>query len=923
MTISPLHSCLIGLAALGLLGPAVAVAKDAVVVTDLRCDYRTNPMGIDDARPRLGWKLVADRRGVSQSAYEIEVASSDRNLRRGKRLLWATGKVESGQSQHVVYEGGALASGERAWWRVRVWDGGNERSEWSDWAYWEMGLLAPGDWTARWIEPDLKEDYTISNPAPLLRREFDVKRKVARARAYVTAHGLYEAEINGQRVGDQLFTPGWTAYDERLQYQTYDVTALLRRGANALGVTLGDGWYRGYLGWQDDKGVYGKRLALLLQIRIVYEDGGVEIVGTDDQWKAATGPILTSDIYMGETYDARLERPGWTDAGYDVADWSGVRVVEGPKDILVAPEAPPVKRIEEITPREILTTPEGDTVYDMGQNMVGWVRLAVEGDAGATVTLRHFEVLDRDGNVYTANLRTAKQAVSYTLKGGGPEVFEPHFTFQGFRYVAVSGLPGTPAPENLTGVVIHSDFAPAGTFSCSEPLLNQLQKNIWWGQKGNFLDVPTDCPQRDERLGWTGDAQAFAPTACFNADVSGFFVKWLKDLAADQQSSGAVPHVIPNVLSRGKDSGDSASAGWADAAVVVPWVHYLAYGDSRILENQYASMKAWVDYQKRQAGDRYIWDRDFTFGDWLAFNTTRSDYPGATTDKDLVATAYFARSTDLLSRAARVLGKDEDAASYRRLFEKIRAAFAAEFLTPNGRLASGTQTAYALALAFDLLPEAVRAAAARRLAEDVRTFEHITTGFLGTPLICPVLSDHGYWDEAFMLLNRKEYPSWLYPVTQGATTIWERWDGQKPDGTFQDVGMNSFNHYAYGAIGEWLYTRVAGIRVDEEHPGYAHVIIAPHPGGGLTEARATHLSPYGEVASGWKVLGGAMTLEVVVPPNTTATVRLPGATAEDVTEGGVPASGAEGVSEVAQSEDATTLRVGSGRYAFSWSLGSQ
>jgi alpha-L-rhamnosidase len=911
---------LVGLAALALVAPRTTNARDDVAVVDLRCNDHTNPLGIGAATPRLGWRLVAERRGVSQSAYEIQVASSDRELRRAKRLLWETGKVTSSRSQHVVYGGEVLGSGQRAWWRVRVWDEAGEPSEWSDWAFWETGLLAPGDWTAEWIEPDLEEDYEVSNPAPLLRREIEVEKKVAMARAYATAFGMYEVEINGRRVGDQLLTPGWTAYDERLQYQTYDVTPLLRKGPNALGVTLGDGWYRGFLGWQDSKGVYGKRLALLLQIRVVYTDGTEGVFGTDGEWKASTGPIRASDIYMGETYDARLEKAGWSEAGYDDAAWSGVRVVDRPKDVLVAPEGPPVRRIQEIVPREVLTTPEGDTVYDMGQNMVGWIRLAVEGDPGATVTLRHFEVLDKDGNVYTENLRKAAQTVTYTLKGGGPEVFEPHFTFQGFRYVAVDGLPGEPRPENLTGVVIHSDFERAGTFTSSSPLINQLQENIQWGMRGNFVDVPTDCPQRDERLGWTGDAQVFAPTACFNGDVSGFFAKWLGDLAADQQPSGAVPHVIPNVLSHGSDSGDSASAGWADAAVVVPWVHYLAYGNPQILEDQYASMKAWVDYQKRQAGERYIWDEDFTFGDWLAFATTQSDYPGATTDKDLVATAYFAHSADLLSRAAKVLGKEDDAASYRQTFERVREAFTGEFVTPSGRLASGTQTAYALALAFDLLPREMRAGAARRLAQDVRKFEHITTGFLGTPLICPVLSDHGYWDEAFMLLNRKEYPSWLYPVTQGATTIWERWDGRKPDDTFQDPGMNSFNHYAYGAIGEWLYTRVAGVQIDEEHPGYAHVIVAPHPGGGLTEARASHQSPYGEVVSGWKVTGGTMTLEVVVPPNATATVHLLGATAGQVTEGGEPAGESEGVSHIAQDEGEVTLEVGSGRYSFAWPL---
>jgi alpha-L-rhamnosidase len=899
---------------------ATATAQEAVTVSDVRCEYKTDPLGIDSATPRLGWKLVSERRGVLQSAYEIQVVASGRDHRRTERSLWRTGKVASRQSRHLVYEGEPLGSGQRAWWRVRVWDEKGQRSKWSDWAFWEMGLLAPADWTAEWIEPDLEEDYEVSNPAPMLRREIEVTKKVASARAYVTAFGLYDLELNGQRVSDQLLTPGWTAYDERLQYQTYDVTPLLRRGPNALGVTLGDGWYRGFLGWQESKGVYGKRLALLLQIRVVYADGTEENFGTDGRWRSSTGPIRASDIYMGETYDARLEKPGWSQPGYDDSTWSGVKVVDRPKSILVAPEGPPVRQIQEIVPEAILTTPEGDTVYDMGQNMVGRIRLSVEGEPGTEVTLRHFEVLDRDGNVYTENLRKADQTVTYILKGGGPEVFEPHFTFQGFRYVAVSGLPGEPRPRNLTGVVIHSDFEPAGTFTCSNPLVNQLQKNIQWGMKGNFVDVPTDCPQRDERLGWTGDAQVFAPTACFNGDVAGFFASWLKDLAADQQPSGAVPHVIPNVLSHGRDSGESASAGWADAAVVVPWVHYRAYGNPQILEDQYASMKAWVDYQKRQAGERHIWDEDFTFGDWLAFATSQSDYPGATTDKDLVATAYSARSADLLSRTAKVLGRVEDTTSYRQLFETIREAFVSEFVTPNGRLASGTQTAYALALAFDLLPEDQRAEAARRLAEDVRRFGHITTGFLGTPLICPVLSDWGYWDEAFMLLNRKEYPSWLYPVTKGATTIWERWDGLKPDGTFQDPGMNSFNHYAYGAIGDWLYTRVAGIRIDESQPGYAHVIIAPHAGGGLTEARATHDSPYGEVVSGWTVTGGTMTLEVVIPPNATATVHLPGAASGGVTEGGAPLAAAEGASDVTQGEGETTLRVGSGRYVFAWPL---
>jgi alpha-L-rhamnosidase len=550
--------------------------------------------------------------------------------------------------------------------------------------------------------------------------------------------------------------------------------------------------------------------------------------------------------------------------------------------------------------------------------MVGRVRLRVRGVAGTTVTLRHAEVLDRDGNFYTENLRSAEQTVRYTLKGGGPEVYEPHFTFMGFRYVAVSGLPGTPTPETITGIVIHSDMAPTGTFEASSPEIDQLQHNIVWGQKGNFLDVPTDCPQRDERLGWTGDAQVFARTAAFNMDVAGFFTKWLADLAADQKPNGAIPFVIPDVLTRGAPAGGGAT-GWADAGVVIPWTLYLVYGDTRVLETQYGSMQAWVEYMRDRAGDDLIWDGDFHFGDWLAYATTRSDYPGATTDKDLIATAYFAHSTHLLQRIATILGRRDDAAGYEELRSDIVAAFRREYITPNGRLASNTQTAYALALSFDLLPEGQVMQAARRLADDVRAFQnHLTTGFLGTPLLAKSLSDHGYLDVAYDLLNQDTYPSWLYPITRGATTIWERWDGIKPDSSFQDPGMNSFNHYAYGAIGEWLYRVVAGLEIDPAEPAYKHVLIRPRPGGELTSARATLQTMYGPASSAWKVADGLLHLDVTVPPNAHGTVRLPGATLRGVTENGQPLATATGITRAYQGDGAVIVELGSGTYAFAY-----
>jgi alpha-L-rhamnosidase len=888
------------------------------VVTNLKCEYRSSPLGIGVRQPRLSWQLASDRRGAAQTAYQLRAAGDAADLAAGRNLLRDSGQVASDQSILVPYGGPALVSGQRVYWQARAWDETGAASPWSEATWWEMGLLDAADWQAGWITPDWEEDTTQSQPQPALRRAFRLDGAVKRARVYVTSLGLYELHLNGQKVGDGVLTPGWTAYNHRLQYQTYDVTGLLRSGENAIGALLGDGWHRGWLGFEGNRNTWGDRLGLLLQLHVAYADGRTAVITSDGQWRATLGPIRMSDIYNGETYDARLELPGWDAPGYDASAWQGVRQLDHPKSALIAQDGPAIIRHEEIKPVKIIRTPAGETVFDFGQNMVGWVRLRVQGPAGTTVTLRHFEVLDQQGNVYLTNLRKAQQALTYTLKGDGVETYEPRFTFMGFQFVSVEGWPGEPSLDSLTGVVVHSDIPPTGYFECSNPLINQLQHNIVWGQKGNFVDVPTDCPQRDERLGWTGDAQVFIRTACFNRDVAGFFTKWLADLAAEQHPNGGVPMVIPDPMKRsqfGRSAGGSAA--WADAATICPWTIYLAYGDKGILAQQYASMAAWVGYMAGQAADRYLWTTGFHFGDWLDYRGRGGFDTTPMTDKELIASAFFAYSTSLLQKAAAVLGKTDDAAKYAEIVRKVKAAWTAEFVSPNGRVGPNSQTSYVLALHFDLLPEELRPSAAARLAEEVRKFGyHLTTGFVGTPYLCHVLSRFGYNDLAYELLNQESYPSWLYPVKKGATTIWERWDGIKPDGSFQDAGMNSFNHYAYGAIGDWMYRVAAGIDTAEDAPGYKHVTIEPRPGGGLTHVRAALRSPYGEIISVWQLNEGDFRLHVTIPPNTQATVKIPAQTLDQVTEMGVPLGKAAGVISAQVAHGVAVIEIGAGQYVF-------
>ncbi|WP_121357202.1 alpha-L-rhamnosidase [Flavisolibacter nicotianae] len=878
----------------------------------LLCENKADPVGVDQSQPRLTWQLETNKRNVLQTAYEIRVADNVSSMKNGKNLRWNSGKVASDQSVLVPYGGAPLEAGKKYFWQVRVWDNSGKASDWSSPSSWQMGMLKPDDWKAKWITIGYTED-SIQRPSPYFRKSFTAAKKVLSATASITSLGLYEASLNGHRIGNAFLTPGWTSYNKRLQYQVYDVTSLMQTGNNAVGMMLANGWYRGAIGWEANRDAYGKNLALLFQLDITYTDGTKETVVSDGSWKSSTGAIRSAEIYHGERYDAREEKTGWNTASYNDQSWSAVRTMEAPKTTLVATYNEPVIKHEIFTPQRIFRTPKGELVADFGQNLVGLVQLKVRGKRGDQVSISHAEVLDKAGNFYTANLRAARQQNTYILNGGGEEVYEPHFTFQGFRYVKVDGFPGELRPENLTATALYSDMPATGTFTTSNPLLNQLQHNIQWGQRGNFLDVPTDCPQRDERLGWTGDAQVFARTASYNRNVHSFFAKWLRDVAADQSPSGSVPFVIPNVLG----PGSGGSAGWADVATVVPWTVYLAYGDRKVLGNQYSSMKAWVGFMQNNSTND-LWNKGFHFGDWLFYRPEDdNDGRSAITDKYLIAQAFYAYSTQLLINAATVLGKQEDVATYSALLQRIKDAFLKEYVTPSGRLVSSSQTAYVLALQFDLLPEALRAQAAERLVQNIRSYNnHLTTGFLGTPYLCHVLSRFGYTDVAYQLLLQETYPSWLYPVKMGATTIWERWDGQKPDSTFQTPGMNSFNHYAYGAIGDWMYRVMAGIDTDPSAPGYKKIVIQPHPTDKITSASADLQTYYGVVSSHWKQDGGTLHFDVEIPANTSATVYIPAKSPEGITEGGQPLSALKEAKLKGIEGKYAVVELGSGRYSF-------
>lgn len=862
----------------------------------LRTEHLLNPLGLDETNPRFSWQLPPSRRRSAQSAYQIQVSTADTDT-----PLWDTGHTPSDSSLLVPYAGPTLQPHTRYHWRIRFWDLSNSASPWSAPAWFETGFLDPlAPWpAAHWIHRPLPAP-PAHRPAVHLRKSFRLASPPRQARLYLTARGLFEPHLNGQRLGQDHLTPGWTDYRHRLEYLTYDVTAQLTAGENTLETLLADGWYCGWLGFKRSRDHYGKDPALYASLRLVEADRSVRWIGTDSSWTTALGPIVSADLYDGEICDARLTPSKWQPA----------RVLSFPPLPLTAKAFGRVRTSEEL-PTVALTQPSpGVHVFDLGQNMVGNLRLLLRAPRGTKITLRYAEILQADGTLYTANYRSAKSTDTYFCSGDGLETYEPRFTFHGFRYVEITGLKTKPRPSAVTGLVWHTDLEPTGSFSCSDPLINQLQSNLRWGQRGNFLEVPTDCPQRDERLGWTGDAQVFIPTAAFNYDVATFFRKWTRDLADGQLPSGAYPDTAPDLFFNLWPTNLGGNAAWAEAGIICPWVVYQKYGDTRILEENYPAMTRYVAYLEKTSD--HLIRPDTNYGDWLSPEATKPDW--AATPCDLIGTAYFARATELLAKIAAALSHPADAKRFAQLHTRILTAFNRHYVTADTRLAGDTQTAYLLALAFDLLPEKKRPAALTHLERTLkRRHHHLCTGFVGTPLLCPVLTRFGRTDLAYKLLFNDAYPSWLFPIKNGATTMWERWNSWTPDQGFGDAGMNSFNHYAYGAIGEWLYATVTGI--SELAPGFKKILLHPLPHEKLTHATASLHTPHGLVSSSWIRTRRTFTWTVVVPPNTTAVAVPPTTNLASVRLNNQPWRKTPGVTATTHQHTAA-LTLPPGRYRF-------
>ncbi len=897
-------------------------SSDTTVATGLTVEHRVNPMSTGTLTPRLSWKMKSEGRGQYQSAYRVIVASSEYILSGGAGDVWDSGKIPSVQSLDVKYAGPALEPQKTYYWKVKLWDQNDMELDWTDAAYFHTGIVDQSEWQGQWIGLVQVPDVY---PSPYLRKEFSLSGEVSRAYLYCTALGVYEMYINGEKAGKDEMAPGFTDYNKRVQYQTYDVTSLLKKGDNAIGGILGAGWYTGEHAMNlGHLRVYGDNPCLLAQLKIEYKDGTSETMVTDSTWKAtADGPISSTSNFDGETYDARKELTGWDKPGYDDSAW-GTPSTFSYSGAIAAQKDQPVQVIKEIEPVDFWESGSkpGVYIFDLGQNFAGKVRLKIKGEAGQTVTLRHAEVLQPSygkdpagaaaNDIYVGNLRTADATDIYTLKGEGTEVYVPRFTYHGFRYVEATGLSSSPSKDTITGLVMTTNTPVTGTFTTSNELVNQLQSNIEWSLRSNFFSVPTDCPQRDERAGWTADAQLFSPTATYLVDAYAFLGdKWMQDMRDAQNSeTGEIPNIVPDTnLTPGTNEWNVkwGRVGWADAVIIVPYVLWQRYGQTDVITENYQAMMDYIDSVSAAAVDYIPGDNYYAWGDHLNLDDE--------TDKTMLKTTYYAYVTGLMSEMAAAVGEEADSQTMSELSAAVKNAFGQHYVAPDGTISTGSQTAYALPLATGILDESRRQSAVLNLKFRLaNNGGHLSTGFLGTPCLLPALSDNGYLEEAYDLLLLEDYPSWLYPVTVGATTMWERWDSRKEDGSYQTTDMTSFNHYAYGAVGDWMYRNIAGIRADS--PGFRELTIMPRPGGGLTSAKGTLESVYGLISSEWAETASSFTLSVTVPPNTTATVCVPGDGNDSVTEGGVPAADSEGVTELDAVDGYRRFSVGSGSYSF-------
>lgn len=845
----------------------------SIIINNLKCEGLINPLGIDTFKPRFSYQIISNLENVYQKSYHIKVKLLN-------DIVWDSGVVNSDQSQNIVYQGLKLLPKQKYDVEVAIVCASNSCHNLCAKAngYFETGLLNE-KFKAKWIglsTPDLRE---ANSPKPItIRRFFKVNKEIKKARVYATASGIYQMYMQNSRfdiekIGNRFFAPGFTSYHYNLQYQVYDITKYLVKGMNCLYTVVSSGWAVGIFGFTTASANFSSEMGLLMQIEIEYQDNSKVVIASDNKFEIANDSSFKyADFYHGETYDNNID--------LSLLSYEKPKIINPfPKTRYVCDYGVGVKSISKITPRKLLITPKNEVVFDFEQNFSGLIVLKVNAVKGQIIKVRHAEVLDKDGNFYTRNLRHAKAEINYIASDGYQE-YQPTFTYMGFRYVAVSGLEN-PSLSNIEAIVLSSDLEKTCEFVCSNELINRLQKNIEWSARSNFLDIPTDCPQRDERLGWTGDICVFSRSANFNLDTKRFYEKWLSDLRSEQKKDGAIGHFVPYVKCIPQTI---PTAGWSDAAVFVPWMAYISYGDIKILEDNYDCMKKLVDCEKKFAAidskgdDSFIWIKPFQFGDWLAPNELHDKWMAKAKE---LATSYFANSAHIVSLTAKILGKEKDYIKYDNLFKRISKAFKNKFITKDGMIKDNYQSAYVCPLYFEMFDGKIKENLASFLALDVIKHDyHLTTGFLGTPFILFALADNGYIDEAYRLLLQTTFPSWLYQVKQGATTIWERWDSLRPDGFVEDGdqdinNMVSFNHYALGSVGDFLYRRIAGIEANYNNPGYKEFIIKPVLGGNIKYTKCRYKSIYGDIESNWVIDNNIFTLDVVVPCNTKATIILP------------------------------------------------